>query len=159
MKVSGSLMPVTEAHGVEPMGRWQRSRGGPCAGEQTKICNLPGNHKAVAQSLSAPQNNWQTDFTYTKKQSPGNIYLFYHVFPWTQHTSFEFTATCFDLTSHLQVYLWTLTSYNLPVRIWDPRWLTCVFAYNVISMYSWIGTWRHTRRNQNWSLCETDESI
>ena len=40
---------------------------------------------------------------------------------------FEFTATCFDLTSHLQAYLWTLTSYNLPVRIWDPRWLTmCV---------------------------------
>jgi len=40
---------------------------------------------------------------------------------------FEFTATCFNLTSHLQPYLWTLTSYNLPVRIWDPRWLAmCV---------------------------------
>ena len=40
---------------------------------------------------------------------------------------FEFTATCFDLTSHLQAYLQTLSSYNLPVRIWDPRWLTmCV---------------------------------
>jgi hypothetical protein len=34
---------------------------------------------------------------------------------------FEFTATCFDLTSHLQAYLRTLTSYNLPVRIWDPK--------------------------------------
>ena len=74
------------------------------------------------------------------------IYLFYHIFPSTQHTSFEFTATCFDLTSHLQAYLWTLNSYNLPVRIWDPRWLTCVFAYNVISMYYCIyvciGVWR-----------------
>ena len=34
-----------------------------------------------------------------------SIYLFYHIFPSTQHTSFEFTATCFDLTSHLQAYL------------------------------------------------------
>ena len=64
-----------------------------------------------------------------------SIYLFYHIFPSTQHTSFEFTATCFDLTSPLQAYLWTLTSYNLPVRIWDPRCLTCVFAYDVISMF------------------------
>ena len=34
-----------------------------------------------------------------------SIYLFYDIFPSTQHTSFEFTATCFDLTSHLQAYL------------------------------------------------------
>ena len=33
-----------------------------------------------------------------------SIYLFYHIFPSTQHTSFEFTATCSDLTSHLQAY-------------------------------------------------------
>jgi hypothetical protein len=31
-----------------------------------------------------------------------SIYLIYHILPSTQHTSFEFTATCFDLTSHLQ---------------------------------------------------------
>ena len=41
-----------------------------------------------------------------------------------------------------------MTSYNLPVRIWDPRWLTCVFAYNAISMYYCIyvciGGWRVT---------------
>ena len=83
------------------------------------------------------RNRWRTT---------EDIYLFYHIFPSTQHTSFEFTATCFDLTSHLQAYLWTLTSYNLPVRIWVPRWLTYVFAYNVISMYYsiyvCIGGWR-----------------
>ena len=77
------------------------------------------------------------------------------MFPSTQHTSFEFTATCFDLTSHLQAYLWTLTSHNLPVRVWDPRWLTCVFAYNVISMYYCIyvciGGWRA----HSWFLCTT----
>ena len=55
-----------------------------------------------------------------------NIFNFPYISVNTTY-KFEFTATCFDLTSHLQAYLWTLTSYNLPVCIWDPRWLTvCV---------------------------------
>ena len=33
------------------------------------------------------------------------------------------------------------------------------FLHYSVRGISWIGTWRHTRRNQNWSFCETDESI
>ena len=42
---------------------------------------------------------------------------------------YKITATCFDLTSHLQTYLRTITNYNMPVHIWDPRWLTITLKF------------------------------
>ena len=52
----------------------------------------------------------------------------YFIIQFRQHNiKVKVTATCFDLTSHLQAYLRTITNYNMPVHIWDPRWLTmCV---------------------------------
>jgi len=52
----------------------------------------------------------------------------YFIIQFRQHNiKVKATATCFDLTSHLQAYLRTETNYKMPVHIWDPRWLTmCV---------------------------------
>ena len=46
----------------------------------------------------------------------------YFIIQFRQHNiKVKLTATCFDLTSHLQAYLRTKTNYNMPVHIWDPR--------------------------------------
>ena len=59
--------------------------------------------------------------TYTNLDS---IYI-YFIIQFCQHNiKVKVTATCFDLTSHLQAYLRTIANYNMPVHIWDPRWLT-----------------------------------
>ena len=56
-----------------------------------------------------------------------SLYI-YFIIQFRQHNiKVKVTATCFDLTSHLQAYLRIKTNYTTPVHIWDPRWLTmCV---------------------------------
>ena len=70
---------------------------------------------------------WQSDVRQHTVITQNVIYI-YFIIQFRQHNiKVKVTATYFDLTSHLQAYLRTKTNYNMPVHIWDPRWLTvCV---------------------------------